>query len=228
MSLEVEHLSKSFGRKQVLKEVSFGLGENEVVGLVGPSGCGKSTIVKVILGLLSADAGKITVNGKPSTFETIRRVVGYVAQQDSFYPYLSVQENLDYFASLYGTTSPVKPEVFGLEPTAVAGALSGGQKKRLSILCALSHRPKFLFLDEPTVGLDPISKEQILGLIKRLKKISSVIFITHHLKEVEEVCDKVVVLGKGDVLFEGKPTELLRKTKAKNLEEAFVGLVKKI
>ncbi len=225
MSLEVQHLSKSFGNKQVLRDVSFKLGDNQVVGLIGPSGCGKTTIVKIILGLRGADGGEMTVDGKRIDFEKVRKKVGYVAQQDSFYSFLTVKENLDYFASLYDTTSPVKPELFGLEAVALAGSLSGGQKKRLSILCALSHRPKFLFLDEPTVGLDPVSKKQILQLIGKLKKVSSVIFITHHLKEVEEICDKIVVLGRGDVLFEGGPKVLMKKTKASNLEVAFVELV---
>jgi ABC-2 type transport system ATP-binding protein len=212
--LRVERLSKSYGKKSVLDDVSFSLKKGEMVGIAGPSGCGKSTLVKVILGLEGKNGGKISLRGSAS----------YVPQRDSFYPFLTVRENLEYFAALRKGRIP--NNLFGLSPDQRGSELSGGQRKRLSIACSLTDAPDLLLLDEPTVGLDPVSKKEVIEFLKELrKKGTTPVIITHLMNEAEE-CDRVLFLAKGGVRAFGNPAALRRRYKAGNLEEVFVKIVR--
>ncbi len=211
MLLKVENVAKSYGRKRVLSGVSLFVSEGEIVGILGPSGGGKSTLVKIISGLEEADSGSVSLHGR----------LGYVPQQDSFYPFLTVAENIGYFAALRGEA--LGKGFFGLDPDQQASELSGGQRKRLSIACALTGGPDLLILDEPTVGLDPVSKRDVLSFLAGLG--TACLIVTHLMNEAEELCDKVILLSGGVVSDSGSPAALRRRHKAKDLEEVFVKVV---
>ncbi|MFH0961124.1 MAG: ABC transporter ATP-binding protein [archaeon] len=208
--LSATGISKSFRERKILSGVSFSAGRGELIGILGPSGGGKSTLVKILLGILKADSGKVERTGK----------IGYVPQADSFYPYLTVRENLEYFSALHGEKIPEK--LFGLDPEKPAGELSGGQRKKLSILAGLAGGAEILLLDEPTVGLDPLSKRELLDLLRKLKKDEgkTILVVTHNLAEIEDF-DKVLALFSGRSVEFISPEKLKRKHNAKTLEEVF-------
>ena len=232
MVLRVEGVSKAYvPGKQVLKDISFEIPYGRLVGLLGPSGCGKTTLVKIMLDLEPKDSGKIFLEEHQLTLDVVRKHIGYVSQKDSFYDYMTVRENFAYFKSLYlspGASPHIHPKDVGLPEDVVAKNLSGGQKKRLSILCALVKKPRFLFLDEPTVGLDPVTKREILRLIKRfVDQETSVVLVTHIMNEAQQLCSKVLLLSESRILAYDSPKSLIRKTRSSNLEEAFIKLVTK-
>jgi ABC-2 type transport system ATP-binding protein len=242
MVLTVEKASKAYsGGKRVLHDVSLEIPKGRFIGLLGPSGCGKTTLVKIILGLVKQDSGRILLDSKPLTLRRVREELGYVPQNDSFYDYMTVRENYDYFKSLAAMspqstrdadddqqngTELLSPKDVGLHEDAIAGTLSGGQRKRLSILCTLVKRPRLLFLDEPTTGLDPLTKRDLLALIKGLvDKDTSVVLVTHVMNEAQELCDDVILLSNARLLAYDSPKALIRRTGSSNLEEAFIKLV---
>lgn len=211
--LAVAGISKRYGRKTVLDSVSFSARAGEIVGLLGPSGCGKSTLVKIILGIVGPDAGSVRLHCRPS----------YVPQQDSIYPALTVRENLDYFYSIAGRR--IESSGLGLDQGTLAGSLSGGERKRLSILAGMAGGRELVILDEPTVGLDPLSKREVLDYLHSLKRAGScVIVVTHHMGEAAGF-DRVLLLSKGRLVEDGAPGKLAKKHKAKSMEEVFIRVV---
>lgn len=212
--LSARGISKSFGKRKILSDLSLSINSGEIVGIIGPSGGGKSTLVRLLLGITSPDSGSVERKGK----------IGYVPQADSFYPYMTVKENVEYFSALYGKRPD--RELFGLDPEKISGKMSGGQKKKLSILVGLSGEENLLILDEPTVGLDPISKMEILELFRALRKRGkSLLIVTHHLNEAEGF-DKVSILLNGKLTIPESPKRLMKKHKEENLEGVFLKIAR--
>ena len=178
-TISVENISKSFGEKNdkilAVDDISFEVKEGEIFGLIGPDGSGKTTIFRILTTLLLADSGKASVAGFDvvKDYKEIRKIVGYMPGKFSLYPDLSVEENLQFFASVFNTTIQenydlIKEIYIQLEPfkDRRAGKLSGGMKQKLALCCALIHQPKVLFLDEPTTGVDPVSRKEFWDMLK--------------------------------------------------------------
>lgn len=218
--IEVKNLTKKYKELTAVDSLSFDVYENEILGLLGPNGSGKSTTINCLLSLLKFDSGKIEILGKemnPDLYE-VKREIGVVFQEVAVFEELTVYENVDYFCGLYISDKEkrkkyvmdalelVKLEEFSkFKPK----QLSGGLLRRLNIACGIAHKPKIIFLDEPTVAVDPQSRNNILDGIKKLRKDgATVIYTTHYMEEVEMLCDRIIILDKGKVIAEGTKEEL--------------------
>lgn len=205
-AIEVEHISKSYGAVQALNDVSFAVNRGEVFGLIGPDGSGKTTMFRILCTLLLPDAGSAAVDGFDTVTQMndIRRRVGYMPGKFSLYQDLTVHENLEFFATLFGTTvdegyDSVKAIYSQIErfDRRKAGALSGGMKQKLALCCALVHNPSVLMLDEPTTGVDPVSRKEFWDMLQGLKQRGiTIVAATPYLDEVRR-CERVAFLDKG-------------------------------
>ncbi|CAN5544976.1 linearmycin resistance ATP-binding protein LnrL [soil metagenome] len=214
-------LEKSYGDRRAVAGVGFEIAGGETYGLLGPNGAGKTTTISMICGLLARDAGEVVVDGKPlSTNSTdAKTAIGYVPQDLAIYPDLTAKENLKFFGRLYGMTrADIKQrsaevlEVTGLADRADehTNSFSGGMKRRLNIGIALLHKPRLLVLDEPTVGVDPQSRNAILGNVEALSGAGmAVLYTTHYMEEAERLCDRVGIIDEGEVKAEGTRRELV-------------------
>ncbi|MGI6223392.1 MAG: ATP-binding cassette domain-containing protein [Prevotella sp.] len=217
-AIEVQHVSRRYGKVQALEDVSFSVGEGEVFGLIGPDGSGKTTLFRIMATLLLADSGTVSVDGYDVVkgMRDIRKIVGYMPGKFSLYQDLTVEENLRFFATLFGTTleqgyDTIKAIYSQIErfKDRKAGALSGGMKQKLALSCALVHQPKVLFLDEPTTGVDPVSRKEFWDILGDLKQLGiTIIAATPYLDEVRR-CERVAFLSKGKVMGIGQPDEIL-------------------
>ena len=217
-AIEVSHISKSYGKVKALTDVSFTVGQGEVFGLIGPDGAGKTTLFRILCTLLLPDQGSVTVDGFDVVRQMaeIRRRVGYMPGRFSLYQDLTVQENLEFFATLFGTTveagyDSIKAIYGQIERfrDRKAGDLSGGMKQKLALSCALVHSPSVLLLDEPTTGVDPVSRKElweILGLLK--KRGITIVASTPYLDEVRR-CERVAFLSEGQVKGIDTPEAIL-------------------
>ncbi|AWC27216.1 ABC transporter ATP-binding protein [Bacillus cytotoxicus] len=218
--LAVEHIVKSFGKREVVQNISFEVHKGEIFGLLGPNGAGKSTTIAMICGLIPYDSGDIKVGGK-SVQEyplDIKRKIGIVPQDIALYPTLSAKENLIFWGKMYGLSGAVakkrSDEVLayvGLQDRAKdkVETFSGGMKRRINIGAALMHEPELLIMDEPTVGIDPQSRNHILETVKKLnEKGMTVIYTSHYMEEVEHLCERVAIVDHGKVIAVGTKTEL--------------------
>ncbi len=208
--ITVEGLSKSYGPIQALRGVSFQIGEGEIVGLLGPNGAGKTTIIKILTGYLQPDDGIVEVNGLDVLEEpkAVQRVLGYLPETAPLYPELTVQDYLQFIAEMRQIPEAERLERIGYAVYAVGlqnhltrpiGQLSKGYRQRVGLAQAILHRPRFLILDEPTVGLDPTQIVEMRRLIKSLAKESTILFSTHILSEVEALCDRAIILINGQI-----------------------------
>lgn len=222
--LTVDRLTRRFGDLTAVDEVSFHVQPGETYGLLGPNGAGKTTTISVVTGLLPADSGAVTVAGLPMNPSAIeaKRHIGLVPQDLAIYPELTARENLEFFGRLQGMRgAPLKRRVdevvalIGLEDRAkdAAKEYSGGMKRRLNIGIGLLHRPTLLILDEPTVGVDPQSRNAILESVEALSDEGlAVLYTTHYMEEAERLCDRIGIVDDGRLQAEGTREELVRLT----------------
>ncbi len=220
--IKVENLQKHYGSTRAVDGISFRVAPGEIYGLLGPNGAGKTTTISCISGLLKPDGGRVTVADIDLAADPIgaRRHLGVVPQETAIYDTLSAAENVSYFASLHGITGgEAKRKVaqslerVGLDPGAKTASrkFSGGMKRRLNLAIGLVHGPKALLLDEPTVGIDPQARINILDVVRALQKEgAAILYTTHYLEEAELLCDRVGIVDKGRILAEGTITELRR------------------
>jgi ABC-2 type transport system ATP-binding protein len=219
--LECEGLHKSYGDREAVKGVGFSIAPRESYGLLGPNGAGKTTTISMVCGLLERDSGDVSVDGRKLDVAStaVKSSIGYVPQDLAIYPDLNARENLSFFGHLYGLggkdLSVRMDEV--LEITGLADRAddrtdkySGGMKRRLNIGIALLHRPKLLVLDEPTVGVDPQSRNAILSSVEQLSgEGMAVLYTTHYMEEAERLCDRVGIIDEGEIKAEGTRRELV-------------------
>ncbi|MCM3651459.1 ABC transporter ATP-binding protein [Metabacillus litoralis] len=227
----MQHISKSFGKQQVLKDIYLNIQEGEIFGLLGPSGAGKTTLVKQLVGLDLPSSGEIYLfQEKMPALKLIERV-GYMAQSDALYGELSAKENLQFFASLYGLKGKKQQqrinevmEIVQLTDhlTKLVSNYSGGMKRRLSLAISLLHKPKLLILDEPTVGIDPVLRKSIWKAFDNLKKNGTTIIVTTHVMDEAEKCDRLGLMRDGSLIAVGTPKELKEQTNSESIEEAFL------
>lgn len=205
----VQNISKSFGHTKALDNITLNVEKGELFGLIGPDGSGKTTLIRILLTLLLADKGKAEVNGFDiiEDYKRIRNSVGYMPGTFSLYTDLTVEENLQLFAKIFGTTIEenyhlVKDIYSQIEPfkNRLAGKLSGGMKQKLALSCALIHKPDILFLDEPTTGVDPVSRKELWDMLKKLKEQDITIFVSTAYMDEAKLCDRVALMNKGRLL----------------------------
>ncbi|WP_078410666.1 ABC transporter ATP-binding protein [Priestia abyssalis] len=229
--VSIQHISKAFGKQQVLKDISLDIHEGEIFGLLGPSGAGKTTLVKQLVGLdLPTSGENFLFQEKMPSLQLMERV-GYMAQSDALYGELSAKENLQFFAALYGLKGKKQQqrmndvmEVVQLtnHMNKLVSNYSGGMKRRLSLAISLLHEPDILILDEPTVGIDPVLRKSIWEAFYDLKKKGTTIIVTTHVMDEAEKCDRLGLMRDGRLIAIGAPKELKDKTNTSTIEDAFL------
>lgn len=236
MILQCSELRKRFGRTVALDGVSLELRRGEILGLLGPNGAGKSTLVRTIAGRVHLDGGSIRINGTEALPGAAgpRRSVGWIPQDLALYPLLSVEENLRTFARYHGLSPDVIDgavesvlEWSGLAERRhdVTRTLSGGMKRRLNMAAGVIHRPEIVLLDEPTVGVDPQSRERIYQMIEGMRSdAASVIYTTHYMEEAERLCDRISIIDSGKIIASGTWDELALLTTGGKRKEACIEL----
>ena len=224
--ITVAHVSIDRGGKRVVDDLTFELAPGEVVGLLGPSGCGKTTLMRALVGVQKGVSGSITVLDEPPGSPANRKRVGYVTQAPAVYGDLTVAENLHYFASLYDHSVDVLDRV-GLtrEKDQLVRNLSGGQRARVSLATALLSQPRLLVLDEPTVGLDPVLRNDLWQLFHELSAAGSTLLVSSHVMDEAARCDRILLMREGRLVADDTPSQLLRSTGAQDIESAFLKLV---
>ena len=232
ISIAVNQVSKSFGKKMVLNKIDLNIEEGQIYGFIGPSGAGKTTLVKMIVGMDRPDAGTIHVLNKQIPNLELLQEIGYMSQSDALYMELTGEENLKFFAALYKLSKTEQKKRISYSADLVnltdelkkrVSAYSGGMKRRLSLAIALIQNPKILILDEPTVGIDPELRLGIWKELLRLKKEEGkTIIVTTHVMDEAEKCDYIAMVRDGSILTRGTPKELKDLFNAENLDEVFL------
>lgn len=246
--IEVKNLTKKYKELKAVDDLSFEVHEGEILGLLGPNGSGKSTTMNCLLSLLNYSNGSIKIFGKemkPDSYD-LKSKIGVVFQEVSVFDELTVYENIDYFCGLYISDKEIRKKyieeaisLVGLEDFKkfYPKKLSGGLLRRLNIACGIAHKPKLIFLDEPTVAVDPQSRNNILDGIKKLREEgATIVYTTHYMEEVEILCDRVIILDKGKILAAGTTDELkeLAKIEEKisievnDLEDKYIEKIKEL
>ena len=218
MGIKVNNISKSYGDLKAVDVVSFEVKTGELFGLIGPDGAGKTTIFRILNTLLIADEGKATVAGYDiaKDYIDIRNHIGYMPGRFSLYQDLTVEENLLFFATIFNTTIEenydlIKDIYIQIEPfkDRRAGKLSGGMKQKLALCCALIHKPKVLFLDEPTTGVDPVSRKEFWEMLKRLQQKGITILVSTPYMDEAALCDRIALIQDGKILKVNTPKEIV-------------------
>ena len=209
MSISLSNIRKSYKKVLAVRDISFNVEPGELFGLIGPDGAGKTTLFRILTTLLIPDEGKASVAGFDivTDYKAIRKSVGYMPGRFSLYQDLSVEENLSFFATIFGTTIAENYDLIEdiyvqIEPfkNRRAGKLSGGMKQKLALSCALIHKPKVLFLDEPTTGVDPVSRKEFWEMLKRLQKKGITILVSTPYMDEAALCDRIALIQDGEIL----------------------------
>lgn len=231
MEIVLDNVSKSYSKQKVLENINFKVNTNEIFGLIGPSGSGKTTLIRLMTGAISSDTGSVYLGEKAMPNLKALEWIGYMPQNDALYSDLSAIDNLRFFGEMMGMEKEKLlkriDEVLtfvDLKSDAIKRVqnYSGGMKKRLSLAVALLHEPKVLFLDEPTVGIDPLLRKKIWDQLDDLKKQGTTIIVTTHVMDETKRCDRLALIYKGKVLACDTLSNLLTKTKDGNVEELFL------
>lgn len=234
--IHINHITKRYGDVEALRNLSLEIGSGELFGLIGPDGAGKTTLFRILTTLLLADSGTASVCGLDvvKDLKEIRRRVGYMPGRFSLYQDLTVEENLNFFATVFNTTIEenydlVRDIYSQIEPFKHrrAGKLSGGMKQKLALSCALIHRPDVLFLDEPTGGVDPVTRRQFWELIYEAAARGITIFVTTHYMDEAEYCNRVSIMVDGKIEALDSPSALKRDFKTTNMNQVFHALARK-
>ncbi len=224
MSISVKNISKSYKTLKAVDDISFEVADGELFGLIGPDGAGKTTLFRILTTLLIADEGIATVAKFEvvKDYKAIRNSVGYMPGKFSLYQDLTIEENLEFFATIFGTTIEenydlIKDIYIQIEPFKKrrAGKLSGGMKQKLALCCALIHKPKVLFLDEPTTGVDPVSRKEFWDMLKRLKEKGITILVSTPYMDEAALCDTIALIQKGKILKIDTPQNIVANYKKK-------------
>lgn len=218
-AVSAEHISKKYARVQALSDISLDVNEGDIFGIIGPDGAGKTTLFRILTTLILADVGVASVHGFDVVrdYMKIRQQVGYMPGRFSLYQDLTVEENLTFFASVFNTTLEENYELIKdiyqqIEPfkNRRAGALSGGMKQKLALSCALIHKPSVLFLDEPTTGVDPVSRKEFWGMLKRLKRQGITILVSTPYMDEASLCDRIALIQDGKFLKTDTPQNIVK------------------
>ncbi|SFA48303.1 ABC-2 type transport system ATP-binding protein [Parageobacillus thermantarcticus] len=229
--IRLEHVTKRFGKKTVVEDVSLDVHKGEIFGLLGPSGAGKTTIVKMIAGIDEATSGTIHVLNKKMPDLHVMERIGFMAQSDALYGELTAFENLQFFASIYGLKGKKQREriddVMNLvnltdDMKKPVHQYSGGMKRRLSLAISLLHEPEVLLLDEPTVGIDPVLRQAIWEELERIRQNGTTIVVTTHVMDEAEKCQRLAMIRDGRLIAVGSPDELKKETNSETIEQAFL------
>lgn len=231
--VSVQNLVKKYKNNYAVNGLSFNVKKGEILGLLGPNGSGKTTTINCILSLLQFDSGQIKIFGetmRPSAYD-IKQKIGVIFQEVAVFNELTIYENIDYFCGLYISDKSTRKQYIADALKLVSlekfqkyrpKQLSGGLLRRLNIACGIAHKPELIFLDEPTVAVDPQSRNNILNDIKKLRdQGATVIYTTHYMEEVEELCDRIIILDNGKIIAKGTVDEL--KKLAKNQTKIVTG-----
>ncbi|WP_339649624.1 ABC transporter ATP-binding protein [uncultured Salegentibacter sp.] len=220
MGISLRNIDKSYKKVKAVEDISFEVKPGELFGLIGPDGAGKTTIFRILTTLLIPDNGSATVAGYDiiDDYKAIRKSVGYMPGRFSLYQDLTVEENLNFFATIFGTTIEENYELIEdiyvqIEPfkNRRAGKLSGGMKQKLALSCALIHKPKVLFLDEPTTGVDPVSRKEFWEMLKRLQKKGITILVSTPYMDEAALCDRIALIQDGGILEIDSPENIVNK-----------------
>jgi ABC-2 type transport system ATP-binding protein len=228
--VEIDGLDVRRGGKLVVRRLSAALPHGQVTGLLGPSGCGKTTLMRAIVGVQRVSGGTVTVLGRPAGAPDLRARVAYVTQAPSVYGDLTIAENLRYFARVLGAPHErvaralAAVDLTGAE-TQLTGTLSGGQRSRVSLACALLGEPDLLVLDEPTVGLDPVLRRDLWALFHDLAGDGASLLVSSHVMDEAARCDGLLLMREGELVAQTSPAELRERTGEQDMETAFLRLV---
>jgi ABC-type multidrug transport system ATPase subunit len=229
VKLKIDRINKNYGEIQALRNVSFQVNTGELFGLIGPDGAGKTTLFRILTSLLLADSGTAIVDDLDvaGDYRELRQHIGYMPGRFSLYPDLTVEENLHFFATVFHTTVQenyylIKDIYQQIEPfkTRRAGKLSGGMKQKLALSCALIHKPSVLFLDEPTTGVDPVSRKEFWGMLKQLKKEGITIVVSTPYMDEATLCDRIALMQRGEILSIETPEKIVQQFPGKLYQAA--------
>ena len=231
-AIEVRDLVIDRGKRRVLHGLTCEIPAGSVTGLLGPSGSGKTTLMRAMVGVQVVKSGRVTVLGSPAGASSLRHQIGYLTQAPSVYPDLTVRENAHYFASLYKNVTAadadatIKAVGLGDAAKQLVSDLSGGQKARASLACAMVSRPRVLILDEPTVGQDPVLRDDLWRQFRELAASGVTVLVSSHVMDEAGRCDRLLLIREGHLIADDTPAAIREATRTNDLEDAFLHLIR--